>query len=384
MTICSPPPAPLTCPRRSAPLVAVVLLAVLLPVAVSRAEQPAAATAAEAKAFAQQIPGTNIGIEMVPISGGVFTMGSPDDEEGRHDDEGPRPRVEVAPFYMGRFEVTQEQYEVFLNSYDRVARMTDPPPIPQDRMADAVTYPTPFHELEAGPVLERMGRRGQYPAVIMSVYAAKQYTKWLSKLTGRFYRLPTEAEWEYACRAGTDTAYSFGNDPAKLDEYGWFYDNSELNGDAAYRKVGQKKPNAWGLYDMHGNVAELVLDGYGADWYAQLKDAPVKGAAAVNWPAKQYPRVARGGGFESEAVDCRSAARRQLKATINNRDPNVPRSPHWYSTAFTIGFRIVSPAEEPPEAEKAKYWDADDPITKKILKRDREVRDIPKPPAAAR
>src|SRR5207302_2029158 len=104
---------------------------------------------------------------------------------------------------------------------------------------------------------------------------ARQYTKWLSKKTGRFYRLSCEAEWEYACRAGTTTAYFFGDDSKRLGECGWFFGNSSRpnndpshpNGETGYHKAGQKKPNAWGLYDLYGNVAEWCVDRYDPDWY---------------------------------------------------------------------------------------------------------------------
>ena len=148
-----------------------------------------------------------------------------------------------------------------------------------------------------------MGKEG-YPAICMTQFAAKMYCKWLSAKTGRYYRLPTEAEWEYACRAGTTTAYSFGDDPEKLGDYAWFADNS----DEKYHKVGQKKPNPWGLYDMHGNVAEWCLDQYVADRYKQLGGKPAGNPVVP--VTKAYPQVVRGGAWTDEAPLLRSAARR--------------------------------------------------------------------------
>ncbi len=246
-----------------------------------------------------------------------------------------------------------------------------------------MTYPTPMYELEAGPVLDRMGRANKYPAVIMSQFAARQYTKWLSKKTGRFYRLPTEAEWEYACRAGTKTAYSFGDDPEQLKDYGWYFDNSALaDGDGAYHAVGLKKPNPWGLYDMHGNVAEWCLDQYSPTWYAKFEGKKNNWHDLINWPSTQYPRVIRGGSWNSEAEDCRSASRVASDKKMNVKDPQLPQSPHWLTDGFWIGFRVVAPVKQPSEEEKVRYWDVDDPVTKRVIERDREIREIIPPPAA--
>lgn len=352
-------------------------------VAPACAESPAPA---DMKPFTQQIPGVDINFDMLPIPGGTFTMGSAESEADREEHEGPQVEVELEPFYMGKHEVTQAEYDLFLQRYSAVqAKGKGGPAIPEDKLADAVTYPTPMYELDAGPILQRMGRGGKFPAVIMSHYAAREYTKWLSKMTGRFYRLPTEAEWEYACRAGTKTAYSFGDNPKDLPEYGWFVDNSELpDGETAYHPVGEKKPNPWGLYDMHGNVGELVVDQYVEDAYEQLKakPQPVKWLDAIQWPAKQYPRLARGGGYDSEPEELRSAARLELKGTsINNRDPQIPKSPHWYSNGFWVGLRVVAPVKQPTPEEQRKYWEVD-PGTAKILEqaKDKQARELVEPP----
>jgi formylglycine-generating enzyme required for sulfatase activity len=345
------------------------------------------------KPFTQAIAGSGVSFEMVPIPAGEFLLGSPEGETGRNADEGPQVKVKVEPFFMGKFEVTRAEYDLFREGYHSTYEL---PQVRPDQRADAVTYPTPMYVLELGPQLERMGQGGRFPAVFVSYYAARQYTKWVSKKTGRFYRLPTEAEWEYACRAGTTTAYSFGDDPKPLGEYAWYYDNSQLpaaelkDRDPAYREAGRKKPNPWGLYDMHGNVAEMVIGQYDKGLYAELaaRPQPIRAEEVVTWPAKQYPRIARGGSFESEPSDCRSAARNQLTSHVNAIDPDLPRSPFWYASGPCIGFRLVSPVAQPDAEQQARYWDELDSQTMKYFKKkeDRQVREViapdtGKPPA---
>ena len=167
---------------------------------------------------------------------------------------------------------------------------------------DAITRPTPPYADETFG----HGREG-HPVLCITHHAAMQYCRWLSIKTGKAYRLPTEAEWEYAARAGTKTAYFFGDDPAKLGDYAWYDGNSE---DIAH-KVGKKKPNPWGLHDMYGNVAEWCLDHYKTDAYATFSlDKPT--LQPVMMPTEyRFSHVARGGSWADEAdhVPQRLAAR---------------------------------------------------------------------------
>ena len=195
-----------------------------------------------------------------------------------------------------------------------------------------------------------MGKDG-FPAIAMTQHAANKYCQWLSAKTGQFYRLPTEAEWEYACRAGTTTAYFFGDDASKLGEYGWF----EQNSDFKYQKVGKKKPNPWGLYDMAGNVVEWVLDQYDPEYY---KQGGANGDTAEPWnkATKPYPHSARGGSWDDEATMCRSAARRGSDRSWKMQDPQLPKSIWYFSDAQFVGFRIVRPLKVPPPEAMQKYW----------------------------
>ncbi len=307
-----------------------------------------AKTQAEMKPYTDVIANGDVTFGMVPIPGGQFTMGSADSEAGHKDDEGPQHPVEIQPFWMGKCEVTWDEYEIWMFSLDVQRReLNKAPATASEKQADAVTRPTkPYTDMTFG-----MGKEG-YPAICMTQLAAKTYCKWLSAKTGRYYRLPTEAEWEYACRAGTKTAYAFGDDPAGLGQYAWYFDNSEDK----YHKVGAKKPNAWGLHDMHGNVAEWTLDQYIPDYYRQFAGKVSKNPWAI--PSKLYPQAVRGGSWDDDGELLRSTARRGSHKDWKQQDPQLPQSIWYFTDALFLGFRVLRPLAEPSEAEKLKIWDA--------------------------
>ncbi len=304
-----------------------------------------AASPAEMKRYTEQIPGTGVTFDMVPIPGGRFRMGSPHEEPGRAADEGPVHEVRIDPFWMEVHEVTWEEYDQWALRLDKKRREAQRLPASNgDLVVDAIAHPSePFADMAFG-----MGKPG-CPAVSMTQFAAKIYCKWLSAKTGRYYRLPTEAEWEYACRAGTATAYSFGNDASRLDEYAWFYDNS----DDKYHKVAGKKPNPWGLFDMHGNVAEWCVDQYADDAYRRCAGKTANNP--VEPPGGEYGRIVRGGSWDDDATGCRSAARRASKKDWKKHDPRLTQSIWYLTDASFVGFRIVRPFRVPTPEEAKKY-----------------------------
>lgn len=283
--------------------------------------------------YEQQIPGTTVSFKMMPIKGGTFALGSPDNEKGRNKDEGPAKNVTIADFWMGATEVTFDEYDIYADAEK------DKTPIP-----DGMTRPSPpYIDLTLG-----MGKAGGFPANSMSQYGALMYCKWLYAKTGVFYRLPTAAEWEYACRAGAKTAYPFGADESQLKKYAWFKENSGEK----YHKVAQLQPNAWGLYDMLGNVAEWTLD--------QYDESGVANATATDpWtlPTAKMSRVIKGGNYDDAAPALRSAARLKSDPIWNRRDPQIPKSSWWNADAPFIGFRIVRPAKQPTPEEAEKFFE---------------------------
>ncbi|WP_297030600.1 SUMF1/EgtB/PvdO family nonheme iron enzyme [Thermogutta sp.] len=316
-----------------------------------------AKTEAEMKPYTEVIVGTDIKFDMVPIPGGKFLMGSPENEPGRKPDEGPQHEVELEPFWMAKYETLWDAYETWSFELDKRRReQTKEPATKWDELADAIARPTPpYTDMSFG-----MGKKDR-PAVCMTLYAAQHFCKWLCAKTGRYYRLPTEAEWEYACRAGTTTAYSFGNDPADLDEYAWYFDNS----DDKYHKVGEKKPNPWGLYDMHGNVAEWVLDQYVPDAYKRFAGKTVKNPIVP--VTKEFPVVVRGGSWMDDPEMLRSAARRASHPDWKMQDPQIPQSIWYLTDAPFVGFRVVRPLRLPTE-EEAKLYEPDPEILREYRK----------------
>ena len=245
-------------------------------------------------------------LEMVWIQPGRFLMGSPVSESGRNEDEGPRHEVTLTSgFYLGRYEVTQSQWESVVNTRPWLV----------------------------GSTSEVAGREN-FPANRMRWHEVQTFFQRLNELEGTdVYRLPTEAEWEYACRAGTTTPWSFGADSSRIADYARYYENSRSSvvledgrtvyGSPEVQETGGGFPNPWGLYDMHGNVRELVQDYYGPYLEApQVDPQGPDGPSGRRFP--QYSHVERGGSGFDRPVGIRSAA----------------RSLGWIPNAFT-GFRVV-------------------------------------------
>ncbi len=314
--------------------------------------------------YTARIPGTEVTFDMVPIPGGTFLLGSSDSEESRSDDEGPQVKITLPPFWIGKHEITWSEYKQFMRLTGVFEKFDDLGirQITADNLCDAITSPSKLYD---STFTFQSGEDPELPAITMSQFAAKQYTKWLSLLSERFYRLPTEVEWEYACRAGTTTAYSFGDGPEQLDDYAWHYENS----DDETHHVGQKRPNPWGLYDMHGNVEEWVLDGYLESGYAELAKTSQGNGLILAQPTKLFPRVLRGGSWDDEPDRLRSAARGQSNDDEwRSYDPNAPKSPWWFASDASqdVGFRILRPYKAPLPADRGTYWDADLPRIQKV------------------
>ena len=227
----------------------------------------------------ETLPG-GITLEMIKIPAGSYLMGS-----GESDSEKPQHQVNLQKFYLGKYPITQEQYQAIME-----------------------TNPSRFKDNPKNPV------------ECVSWDDAQEFCQKLSEKTGRKYRLSSEAEWEYACRAGTQTRYYFGDDEKQLGEYAWYSENSRTK----THPVGQKKPNNWGLFDMSGNVWEWCEDG----WHNNYQNAPTDGSSWNDNHSQTKLRVLRGGSWDGDPWNCRSASRFDYGGRFDS-----------------FGFRVVSPQD---------------------------------------
>ena len=290
------------------------------------------------EAYTQKIPGTQVTFDMTPIPAGTFQMGS---NMSTENDQKPAHEVKLDAFWMGTHEVTWDAFELFLDKNYEL--MISEEPI--GTVVDGLSRPSlPYLDMTFG-----MGKEGK-PAIGMTQYGAIQYCHWLYLKTGIFYRLPTEAEWEYAAKAGSTGFFFFGNDASQLDQYAWTKENSQ----GITHPVGQKKPNPWGLYDIYGNVHEWTSDQYDPAYYSRSpKDNP------SNPSLKLYPRVIRGGSYQTPADELTASKRYFSKPDWKRIDPQIPKSQWWFPEAPFLGLRLVRPLMPPsPEEIKAYYTHA--------------------------
>ncbi len=311
--------------------------------------------------YTETIPGSPVSFNMVAIPGGKFRMGSPPDEPFRKGNECQEREVEISPFFMAETEVTWDEYLAFYAQTATVERTSDIRERDQDGGAepDAITGPTPPY----GQPDQNWGL-GQRPAITMTYHAAEAYCKWLSSVTGKKFRLPTEAEWEYACRAGTQGPYFFPGDPDKFEKRGMKAkfsknDTAVINTYIIYREntpskpqlPEQVKPNPYGLRNMLGNVAE-----YCSDWYREdpLSDSPGGIVKNPGGPETGTEHVIRGGSFLDMAGGVRCAVRDHTKTeSWLKTDPQIPKSTWWYSDCVHVGFRVVCEYEEGSMSHKS-------------------------------
>jgi formylglycine-generating enzyme required for sulfatase activity len=307
--------------------------------------------------YTSKIPGTEIEFSMEPIPGGTFTMGS----EDAGDDTQPTFKVKIEPFWVAKYEITWAEYKRYMQMEKALKALQENGVrvVNESNKIDAVTAPSSLYDPS---FTYDAGQEPNQAAATITQYAAKQYTKWLSLSDGNFYRLPYESEWEYACRAGTDTKFYFGDDEDELEEHAWFENNS----DEERHGVGELKPNPWGLHDMYGNVSEWVLDQYSEDGYVQTKDAEdakvFSVAESYNKPTTLFPRSIRGGSFLQDSELCNSFARFPSDTDEwRNTDPNFPKSPWWFTDepATGVGFRIVRQLMPATREQKEEVWKAD-------------------------
>ncbi len=301
--------------------------------------------------YTETIPGTTIAFNMKAIPGGTYKLGSPEGEQFRDTDEGPQKEVRVSSFFMAETEVTWDEYLAFYNATAAEGRSTDTEGSRTETDVDAITGPTPPY----GQPDQNWGL-GDRPAITMTHHAAETYCKWLSQVTGKKYRLPTEAEWEYAARGNTQTPYFFEGQPKDFSEKGFLgrilgkegtlindYVIYAGNSQAKTEEPEQVEANPYGLRNILGNAAEYCSDWYAEDAYEKIPD----GARDPRGPASGDEHVFRGGSFKSPAGEVRCAARDYTRTEAwLKTDPQMPKSKWWLSDCNFISFRVVCEFDE--------------------------------------
>ncbi len=284
-----------------------------------------AATAADApkmENYTEVVPGTSIKIDMIAIPGGKAKIGATAEEEGRGEYDLDQEDVEIKPFYMSKTEITWSQFTPWVFNNELQVQLTKE--VKKKENVNGICRPSSPY----GTIARGLGDSRNHPAFGMTLFCAQKYCEWLSQKTGKKYRLPTEAEWEYAARAGATTPYYWGESADDAGDYAWFIDNSDFT----TQLVGKKKPNKFGLYDMLGNVAEWV----------QPKT-----------PDQEWA-ILRGGHWESESTSIRCASRDEEAEEWNDMDPNIPKSIWWLASANWCGIRLVcEPGDAKAEEKKA-------------------------------
>ena len=281
--------------------------------------------------YSEKIPNSDLSIEMIFIQGGEYSMGNKNSNVN----------TQISSFWMSKYEITWEIYNLFMefDQSNKLEYIIDGDTI----KVDGISKPTtPYTDMTFG-----MGYEG-FPAVNMTHFAASKFCKWLSLMTGNYYRLPTEAEWEYACRSGTTSDYYYADDINLIDEYSWNKNNS----DNSYQRVGQKIPNKWGLHDMLGNVSEWVADSYDDNIFKskKLKKDP------FIFNESKYPKVYRGGSWNDEPSSLLTHKRFYSDNSLQKRDPQIPKSQWWNTDAPNIGFRIVRVNKDDSESRRNMFW----------------------------
>ena len=299
--------------------------------------------------FTEQVPKSSTSFDMIAIPGGQFTLGSQESEPYRKADEGPASTVTVSSFWMGKTEVSWDEFETFYYQTKTEGRTdTRALKITTVSKIDAITGPTPPYGLP-----DQGWGKGSRPAITMTYHAAETYCQWLSKVTGKKYRLPTEAEWEYACKANQEGSYFFDGNPKNFTRQRWInrimgVDTTTINSYVIYAENSQGKTqepsfvheNPFGLLNMSGNVREFCSDWYAPDAYSQYKTAG--NIIDPKGPASGTEHVVRGGSYKYDAADVRSSSRdyTQHDAWMMT-DPQMPKSLWWYSDCNDVGFRVV-------------------------------------------